>query len=145
VPASHHIDKINKLIITEWKGDADIGRFISAYQNYQRKLRGRPELAGYDEIINLSNIKNLNYGLSDLKNLAKLTSSFDESDGTKAAYIINSTALSVPVKSYIVIRKIMPKSRKRVRVFYDYFDALKWMNNDTNALSKNHDDNHGIQ
>lgn len=130
MPAYHHIDNINKLIITEWKGGADIEKFISAYQKYQRKVRNAPEVVGYDEVVDFTNIKNLKYSFSDLKTLAKLISSFDESEGTKAAYIINSKSLFILLKSYIVLRRFLPYSKKQVKIFYDYVDALKWIHKD---------------
>lgn len=144
MPASHHIDTINKLVITEWSGNADIGKFNLVYQNYLKKIQNNPVLADYHEIVNLTCVKKVNYNFNDLKKFAKSVASRDNSESAKLAIIINSTSLYILVKGYIALRKISPQSKKQVKVFYDYFDALMWINKDATRVSNNHDTVHGI-
>lgn len=126
----HHIDEINRLIITDWKGDADVEKFFRIYRRYLKKLRNKQEYSEYNEVINFQEIGRLNFNLQGLKIYANYTKSFDYPRATKLAMIVNPGMANILANSYVVIRKLTPGSKKKVKVFLNYFDALKWINTD---------------
>lgn len=127
--ANHHVDNINKLIITDWRGDADVNQFIGAYLKYQKNVRNNQMLGTYDEIVNFSKAKKLNFNLHDLVKYVGIAVSFDSETNTKLAIIVNTRAGYGLAKGYMALRKLNPKSRKDLNVFFTESEALKWINN----------------
>lgn len=128
---SHHIDDLNKLIITTWKGDADVKKFFRYYLNYREKVQNEQKYYVYNEIVNFSSVGKLDFDFNDLKNFARLVASFDNGQSTKLAMIVNPGKAYVLAKAYAVIQKLVPGNNKAVNVFVDYFAALKWLNRET--------------
>ena len=124
----HHIDNINRLIISDWKGDADADKFVDSILKYQEKLRNNPEYSSFDEIVNLTKMKGLKLSFHDLKKISNLTASLDGTISTKLVFIVSTKLAYVLAKVYMIVRKLNPKSRKQLNVFFDEFDGLKWIN-----------------
>ncbi len=126
----HHIDNINRLIISDWKGEADADRFIGAIMKYQEKIRDNPEYSSFDEVVNFTKMKALKLNFHDLKKISNLTASLDDTKSTKLAFIVSTKLTYMLAKAYVIVRKLNPKSRKKLGVFLNEFDGLKWINND---------------
>ncbi len=128
--AKHHIDNINRLIISDWKGEADADQFIGAIMKYQEKIRDNPEYSSFDEVVNFTKMKALKLNFHDLKKISNLTASLDDTKSTKLAFIVSTKLTYMLAKAYVIVRKLNPKSRKKLGVFFNEFDGLKWINND---------------
>ena len=128
MPVKHHIDNINRLIISDWKGDADADQFIGAFLKYQKNIRKNPEYSSFDEVVNFTNMKGLKLNFHDLKKISGLTASLDDTKSTKLAFIVSTKLSYVLANAYFITRKLNPKSRKKLGVFFNEFDGLKWIN-----------------
>ena len=126
--AKHHIDHINRLIISDWDGDADADQFIHAFLKYQEKIGNNPEYSSFDEVVNFTKMKGLKLNFHDLKKISNLTASLDDTKSTKLAFIVSTKLTYMLAKAYVIVRKLNPKSRKKLGVFFNEFDALKWIN-----------------
>ena len=128
MPVKHHIDNINRLIISDWKGEADADRFIGAIMKYQEKIRNNPEYSSFDEVVNFTKMKALKLNFHDLKKISNLTASLDDKKSTKLAFIVSTKLAYMLAKAYVIVRKLQPKSRKKLGVFLSEVDGLKWIN-----------------
>jgi len=128
--ATHHIDNLNKLILTEWKGNADADKFIRYYGKYQDNIKSNQELDDYNEIVDFSRIKNININMLSLKRYADFAVSFDRHAKTKLALIVKPGMAYGLATGYVAIRKLNPKNHKIIKVFVSAVDALSWINSD---------------
>jgi len=126
---SHYVDNINNLIISDWKGDADVDKFIRSYRKYLESVRNMGEYTSYNEIVNFKEVRKLNLSLNDLKKYAALAASQDGLQ-TKMAIIVNDGLAFVLATGYIAVRKLTPGNKKKVRVFLNYHDALRWISDE---------------
>lgn len=129
---NHHIDKLNKLIITRLKGDANATRFMHCHHRYMKKVRNTQEYLAYDEIIDFNDLKKLNIHFDELKNVASVFSSFDSVQRTKLALLVKPGKIYFLAKIYIILRKQIPGNSKQVKVFQNKLDALKWIHDNRN-------------
>ena len=128
MPVKHHIDHINRLIISDWKGAADVDQFIGAFLKYQKKIRNNPEYSSFDEVVNFRKMKGLKLSFHDLEKISDLTASFDDTKSTKLAFIVSTKLTYTLAKAHVIVRKLNPKGQKKLEVFFNEFDGLKWIN-----------------
>ena len=67
MPASHHIDNNNKIIVTVWEGEANDADFIDAMKKYQDEVQCKPEYIHYNEILDFSKVTNVNVTIDGVK------------------------------------------------------------------------------
>jgi hypothetical protein len=88
MPAKHHIDNINKLIITTWDGEAIDVDLINAIKEYQEHLQCHPDYINYNEVVDFSKSTGIKLTAKGLKNIGKIASKTDKSESKRKLALI---------------------------------------------------------
>ena len=127
MPAIHHIDKKNKLIITTWEGEPTTLDLSDSFKVYQRDIKSKPEFFDYDELVDFSKNECFKLSSDGLRALSNLATSFDESVANSKLAIVVNTILSFGLaRMYELYRSLGPK-KKEIRVFKNKSSALTWL------------------
>ena len=97
--------------------------------NYQREVWSLPEAKGYNELIDMSNVKEIVSPTNDkLVELARLSASMDDREiPTKFAIVATDTFAYGMGRMYEAYRNLNPRSTKEVQVFRSMKDAMEWI------------------
>ncbi len=97
--------------------------------NYQREVWSLPETKGYNELIDMSNVKEIVSPTNDkLVELARLSASMDDREiPTKFAIVATDTFAYGMGRMYEAYRNLNPRSTKEVQVFRSMKDAMEWI------------------
>lgn len=129
MPAKHHIDDNNKLIITTWAGKVTDSEIIQTYLDYLKNIKTLSPYHAYDEIADFSKAIEINLTVDGIKKLGEIASGSDREDvKTKLAIIVNSNLAFGLARMYQVYRSFSPNANKETRVFKKENDALEWIN-----------------
>ena len=127
----HDIDNDAKLITTTLSEDAIDGDLVDALTNYFKTIKSQPKYEQYNEILDLRKVKGFQIDPQGIRELAKISLSYDrEGISTKLAIIASSILAFGLAKIYEIARKIKSQSSKKVRVFKNSEDALSWIKED---------------
>ena len=128
MPASHHIDNKNKLIITSWHSEPTESELADTLHNYQREIKSKPEFLDYHELLDFREIKGIKLKINDLRKLGKIAAEYDKTDvNSKLGFVVSSTISYGIARMYSIYRGLYSQS-KEVRVFKNKPDALVWLN-----------------
>jgi hypothetical protein len=128
MPASHHIDNKNKLIITSWCSEPTESELADALHNYQREIKSKPEFIDYHELVDFREIQGIKLRADYLRRLGKISVRYDKSDvNNKLAFVVSSTISYGIARMYAIYRGLYSES-KEVRVFKNKPEALAWLN-----------------
>ncbi len=128
MPAKHHIDNINKLIITTWEGVAIDIDLIDAILEYQEDIQCHPDYIDYNEVVDFS--KTTDFKLTDkgLKSIGKIASRTDKSEiKRKLALITPSNTAFFLARMYRAYRSFSRNNNKDIRAFTNESDAFEWV------------------
>ena len=132
MPATHHIDKESRLIITKWEGEATDSEFIEALNKYHEGIQSNPEYVSYNEIVNLTKATPIKLTISGLLEIGRIASEADKRiHNKKMALVVGSDFALSLANMYIFYRNFGDKSRKKISIFKREEDAYKWVKNDT--------------
>jgi hypothetical protein len=97
--------------------------------DYQREVWTRPEVAGYDEIVDMSGATKVEMGDADrMIQLATLAASSDSPEKPSRMAIVAPETLHYGLgRMYQAYRELDPRSTKEVRVFRSIDEALDWL------------------
>lgn len=97
--------------------------------DYQHEVWARPEVAGYDEIVDMSGAAQVEMGDADrMIQLASLAASTDQPDKPSRLAIVAPETLHYGLgRMYQAYRELDPRSTKVVRVFRSMDEALGWL------------------
>ena len=132
MPATHHIDEQNKLIVTTWEGEPTVQDLSEAFKKYQNKIKSKPEFQNYDELVDFTKIEGFKLSSDGLGKLAQTASSFDKSIGKSKLAIIVKTTLAFGLARMYEIFRSFGQRKKEIRVFKDRSSALNWLSNNKN-------------
>ena len=123
---SHRIDHDSKVIITTFAPeDVTLKIFLEKFNNYQDELKYLPDFQEYNELVDFRPITSINITDSELKQLSNLASKQDTRViVTKLALLVDSKPAFTLAKVYEVIRNLNPASKKQVKVFQEFEEAL---------------------
>jgi hypothetical protein len=124
MPIEYQIDHSRRVVFA--KG---VGAFTSEELfAYQREVWSRPEVAGYNELADISEVETVVHPVSDqIRKLADLSASMDVSSTSKFA-IVAPYALAFGLgRMYEIYREMNERSTKEVRVFRTREEALEWL------------------
>ena len=123
---SHRIDHDSKVIITTFAPeDVTLKIFLEKFNNYQDELKYLPDFQEYNELVDFRPITSINITASELKQLSNLASKQDTREiVTKLALLVDSKPAFTLAKVYEVIRNLNPASKKQVKVFQEFEEAL---------------------
>jgi len=123
---SHRIDHDSKVIITTFAPeDVTLKLFLETFNKYQDELKYLPDFQKYNELVDFRPITSINITDSELKQLSNLASKQDTRViVTKLALLVDSKPAFTLAKVYEVIRNLNPASKKQVKVFQEFEEAL---------------------
>jgi len=123
---SHRIDHDSKVIITTFAPeDVTLKLFLETFNKYQDELKYLPDFQKYNELVDFRPITSINITASELKQLSNLASKQDTREiATKLALLVDSKPAFTLAKVYEVIRNLNPASKKQVKVFQEFEEAL---------------------
>ncbi len=126
MPITYCIDHEKKLVEARAHGaltDADVF-------GYQQEVWSRPDVAGYNEIVEMVDVKSIEFVSSErMRELANLSADMDTPNvSSKFAIIAHETLHYGLGRMYETFREINPKSEKKVHIFTSREDALRWLN-----------------
>lgn len=128
MPATHQIDRDNRLIITRWHGEPTAGDLIDALGSYQQEIRNRDEFVSYDDLLDFGDITGTALTTENIRTLGTLATATDQpSVKTRLAIIVNSTLAYGLSRMYAIYRDQNPGSNKEIQVFKDRAAAMAWL------------------
>src|SRR6056300_104900 len=133
---SHRIDHDSKVIITTFAPeDVTLKLFLETFNKYQDKLKYLPDFKKYNELVDFRPITSIDISDSELKQLSNLASTQDTREiVTKLALLVDSKPAFTLAKVYEVIRNLNPASKKQVKVFQEFEEALDWVTDTDKTL-----------
>ena len=128
MPIDYHIDHARRLVVARGNGvltGADIF-------GYQREVWSRPEVIGYDELVDMSGVKEIVTTSPTSDNFRALASESAATDPpetpTKFAIVAGEELAFGLARMYQTYRELEPKSTKEVRVFRTLAEAMVYLN-----------------
>ena len=124
MPIEYQIDHSHRVVFAKGVG-ALTGEDLFAYQ---REVWSRPDVAGYNELADMSEVQDIVQPTSErIRKLADLSASMDISTPSKFA-IVAPPALPFGLgRMYEMYRELNEHSTKEVRVFRTREEALEWL------------------
>ena len=125
MPVEYQIDHDQRLVQAKAFGVVTIQDLIA----YQREVWSRKDVAGYDELLDASQIqKALDLTGDNLQEIAMLASSMDLEKGiTKFAIVVSNDLYYGLGRMYETYRSLQKSNVKQVAVFRSVKDALAWI------------------
>lgn len=125
MPIEYRIDHDHRLVIAKGEGtlrDRDVF-------DYQRDVWSRADVAGYDELVDMSGVKHIKIPSSArVKDLADLAADMDPPQGSSKFAIVAPTDLAFGLgRMFEIYRGLNPRSNKQVAVFRTMKEALSWL------------------
>jgi hypothetical protein len=125
MPIEYRIDHDRKLVVAKGRGtvtNPDVFR-------YQRDVWSRDDVAGYDELIDMSEVEHIAVqSVNRVRELASLSATMDAvSPASKLAIIAPENLAFGLGRMYATYRELDPRSRKRVKVFRSVGEALVFL------------------
>lgn len=125
MPLDHAIDHAARLIQTRAHG------ILTSEEiwDYQRTVDSRPELKGYNEIIDMTDVQVMPAAPREkLRALAQTSSALDAPDKPCRLAIVAPTDLSFAIgRQFETLRNLMPTSHKPARTFRSRAEAMVWL------------------
>jgi hypothetical protein len=125
MPITYHIDHDQRVVVAIPHGvltDADVFA-------YQQEVWSRPDTRGYDELIDMTGVSQIEFISADrVSDLANLSASMDSPASPSKLAIIAKAKLHFGLgRMYQTHREMARQSTKVVRVFRDRQAALQWL------------------
>jgi hypothetical protein len=125
MPIEHTVDHERRRVVARGRGiltDRDVF-------DYQRGVWSRPEVAGYDELVDMSGIEGIDLpSIERVRELAQLSAAMDEGAPPSRLAIVAPKDYAFALgRLYEAYRGLDQRSRKHVIVFRTVKDALAWL------------------
>jgi hypothetical protein len=125
MPIDYSIDHARRVVIARGSGvfsDADVF-------GYQREVWSRPDVAGYDELVDMTDVQEVALPSAErMRALAALSATMDaHQGGAKLAIIAPHDAAFGLGRMYETYRGFQPASKKEVAVFRTAREALAFL------------------
>lgn len=125
MPIDYHIDHDRRLVLARGHGDlvmADMFR-------YQREVWSRPELAGYDELVDMTGVGKIESpSIDHVLELSAVSAAMDPEQGASRFAIVAQDDLAFGLgRMYQSYRGLDQRSTKRVGVFRTMAQALEFL------------------
>jgi hypothetical protein len=127
MPIDYHIDHARRLVVARGRGiftDSDIF-------SYQREVWSRPEVAGYDELVDMTEVEEIAAPVPAgprLQQLAAEAAAQDLPENTGRLAIVAPSQVAFGLgRVYQTYRGLDARSRKRVEVFRTLAEALSFL------------------
>jgi hypothetical protein len=131
MPIEHEVDHKRRLVIAKGRGvltDQDVFE-------YQRGVWSRSEVAGYDELFDMSDVGDIDLpSLQRVRELAQLSATMDAAAPPSRLAIVAPKDFAFALgRLYEAHRGLDERSRKTVSVFRSVGDALAWLGSERRA------------
>jgi hypothetical protein len=125
MPIDYRIDRRRMLVLVTPRGLLTHGEMVA----YQGEVWTRPELSGFDELIDMSNVDRLDLRSPDqIFELAALSAGMDSGKPRSKMAIVASDRLHAALGAlYRASRAESPSNRRDIEVFPDLEAALDWL------------------
>ena len=125
MPIHYEIDPVRRLVIARGHGrltDQDVF-------GYQREVWSRPDVGGYDEIVDMRDVEHIEMPTSErLKDLASLAASMDlPGTSSKFAIVATDTIAAELARFFRAYRQLDPRSTKEISIFKSMAEASDWL------------------
>lgn len=125
MPIEYRIDRERRLVLAEGKGvltHKDI-------MGYQREVWTRPEVQGFDELVDMSGVEEIAETSSvGVREIAEVAVAMDQPEGASKFAIVAPGDLAFALgRMYESFREITPGSKKEVAVFRTRQEAFAWL------------------
>jgi hypothetical protein len=125
MPLDYHVDHALRLVHATARGrltDQDVF-------GYQLEVWGRPEVAGFDELVDMSAVEHIDIPSSErMKELVRLSAGADPPNQPSKFAIVAPDRLSYDLAQFFkVYRELDPRSTKTITVFRSLGAALDWL------------------
>jgi hypothetical protein len=132
MPIEHEVDYKRRLVIAKGRGvltDQDVFE-------YQRGVWSRSEVAGYDELFDMSDVGDIDLpSLQRVRELAQLSAAMDDAAPPSRLAIVAPKDFPFALgRLYEAHRGLNERSRKTVSVFRSVGDALAWLGSERRAI-----------
>jgi hypothetical protein len=124
MPIEYQIDHVRRVVFAKGVGALASEDLFA----YQRQVWSRPEVVGFNELADMSEIQNIVHPTSErIRKLADLSASMDISSPSRFA-IVAPQALPFGLgRMYEIYREMNEQSTKEVRVFRTRQEAMEWL------------------
>lgn len=126
MPIDHRIDAERRLVVAQAKGELTIEEILS----YQREVLSRPEVAGFDELVDVRGVERFVGATAErARTIARLSASSDrpgEPPGRMAIVVSDELGFGL-ARMYESVRDTTPGSNKQIKIFRDHDEALRWV------------------
>ncbi len=125
MPIEHEVDHKRRLVIAKGRGVLTKSDVLE----YQRGVWSRPEVAGYDELIDMSDVEEIDLpSLESVRELAQLSAAMDaDSPPSRFAIVAPKDFAFALGRLYEAHRSLDARSKKTVNVFRTVGEALAWL------------------
>jgi hypothetical protein len=125
MPIRYRIDHGLKLVVAAGYGDFASEEVF----RYQRDVWSRPEVAGYNELVDMSHVTHIELPSPDnIKKLARLAAEMDLPGASSKFAIVAPANLSFGLgRMFQTHRELDPRSTKQVAVFKTMDEALEFL------------------
>jgi hypothetical protein len=124
MPVDYRIDPARRLVWARLRGRVGAEDLFS----YQREVWSKPEVAGFDELVDVSEVKEVVYeGPQRARELAALSAEMDAPGPSRLAIVAPNDELYGLARMYQTFRELDPRTKRMVRVFRSETSALTWL------------------
>jgi hypothetical protein len=125
MPIEYTIDHVKRLVRAAGRGTVTGDDIF----NYQKDVWSRPEVSGYDELMDMTDIEKIDLRSVDrIKQLAELAASMDTtSSQSKFAIVAPGDYAFGLGRMYESYRRLEGRSTKQVGVFRSYAEAMTFL------------------
>jgi hypothetical protein len=131
MPIEHEIDHEHRLVIAKGRGILTNRDVLE----YQHSVWSRSELAGYDELIDMTGVERIDLpSLESVRELARTSAEMDNDNPPSRLAIVAPKDFAFALgRLYEAHRGLDERSRKAVNVFRHVGEALAWLGSDRSA------------
>jgi hypothetical protein len=127
MPIDYFIDHARRLVVARGRGIFSDGDVFA----YQREVFSQPEVAGYNELVDMTNVTEIAIPLPAgprIQQLAGLAASQDPRESTAKFAVVAPDALAFGLgREFQIYRCLDPRSKKQVGVFRTRAEALAFL------------------
>ena len=125
MPIEYQIDHARRVVFARGIGSIAGEDLFS----YQRDVWSRPEVAGYDELADMTDVRHIvNPTSGQIRKLADLSASMDNPASLSRFAIVAPHGLAFGLgRMYEIYREMNEQSTKQCRVFRTRPEALEWL------------------
>jgi hypothetical protein len=124
MPLSYEIDTTRRLVVATASGALTQADVVG----YQKEVWSRPEVAGFDEIVDMSSVTSLVVSTERVQLLAALSASMDAPSSRSRFAIVAPADHHFGIgRMYQTYRDANPQSTKQIGVFRSRVEAHAWL------------------